>query len=366
MHTPRMIYNPKLVPMVFALPKMAEADVFLLDVGASGGIPQSWKAWSPHLKAIGFDPLVNEIDRLNRENADPKIEYVEGFVGENGKKRSAKSPGLDPMGIFERASMSLVHNYEERAKQYFNSNGALIYSERNLSLNSYIDPSQHKDVDFIKVDTDGHDLAVLKGASRILREGVLGVSVEILFHGQADADGNDFASIDAFLVQQGFLLYDLEVYRCSRASLPSEFAYDFPGQTRHGQLVWGDSVYFKDFGDHEYEKRWNVTADETKILKLACMFEQFGLSDCAVELILKYADRFESLAQPTPFLNALTSNFDPNYSEYAPYVEAFRKDPKSFYPSARNRSNSEKRRRTKRTFIQRMRRSFSKWMKGPK
>jgi hypothetical protein len=35
-------------------------EIFLLDVGASGGIDSFWDQFRPHFRAAGFDPLVNE------------------------------------------------------------------------------------------------------------------------------------------------------------------------------------------------------------------------------------------------------------------------------------------------------------------
>ena len=57
--------------------------IFLLDVGASGGIEPHWLGLGDKLTAIGFDPLVSEVKRLNETNTNPNIHYEEGFVTYN-------------------------------------------------------------------------------------------------------------------------------------------------------------------------------------------------------------------------------------------------------------------------------------------
>jgi hypothetical protein len=54
---------------------------FLVDVGASGGIAAQWYAFGRDLVAVGFDPLVAEVDRLNRANTHSGIRYYSAYVG---------------------------------------------------------------------------------------------------------------------------------------------------------------------------------------------------------------------------------------------------------------------------------------------
>ena len=54
-----------------------------VDIGVSGGIPYFWNQFKPYIKAIGFDPLVNEIERLKREELYKNYEYEDSFIVAN-------------------------------------------------------------------------------------------------------------------------------------------------------------------------------------------------------------------------------------------------------------------------------------------
>jgi len=76
-------------------------------------------------------------------------------------------------------------------------------------------------VDFLKTDTDGHDYPVLRGAANLLREcPVLGIAVEVQFHGATHPHAETFSTIDCFPRHHGFSLPDLTPVRYNRAALP--------------------------------------------------------------------------------------------------------------------------------------------------
>src|SRR5689334_25444488 len=58
-----------------------ESDLCLLDVGASGGIHTRWSDFADRLTAVGFDPLISEVDRLNAIETRSKIRYEAAYVG---------------------------------------------------------------------------------------------------------------------------------------------------------------------------------------------------------------------------------------------------------------------------------------------
>ncbi len=63
-------------------------------------------------------------------------------------------------------------------------------------------------VDLLKVDTQGYDLHVLRGAARLLHSGIRAVNCEFQF--AAEYDGcSTFSQIDTFLREQDFQMYQL-------------------------------------------------------------------------------------------------------------------------------------------------------------
>ena len=86
---------------------------------------------------------------------------------------------------------------------------------------------------------------------------MLGLAVEVQFHGTVGSDANLFSNVDRYLRGFGFGVFDLEVNRYSRDALPAEFTLDLPAQTVTGQVSWGEAIYFRDLGDPNYESMWD-------------------------------------------------------------------------------------------------------------
>src|ERR1017187_6216900 len=53
----------------------------LVDVGASGGIQPFWRQFGDSLRAVAFDPLIKEMERLNSIEPNPSVRYVASLVG---------------------------------------------------------------------------------------------------------------------------------------------------------------------------------------------------------------------------------------------------------------------------------------------
>jgi len=318
---------------------------FLLDVGCSGGIEQRWSIFGDALRAIGFDPLVAEVDRLNGANTQAGVSYVPAFVTAHDYERlfprqlrddriASKNddpfPRVSAVAAQSRAEVSYV-------QEIFNAGAPVVMSDRTLALDDAVDPSERSHVDFLKIDTDGHDIEAVLGADAIMAAGgVLGLKVEVQLHGALHPYANTFANIDRVLRERGFTLFDLSAYRYSRSHLPAPFVFDIAAQTTSGQVVWGDAIYFRDLGSLDYERMWTYAITPERVLKLACLFDLFDLPDCAAELLV---NRGASL-QPglCDELLDLLATGEPG--SYAKRVALFEHDFKAFYPSRLRRATS--------------------------
>jgi hypothetical protein len=311
---------------------------FLLDVGCSGGIEQRWRIFGDRLRAIGFDPLVAEIDRLNAANTHAGVSYVAAFITAPDyeslfprKQRDdlIASKNDDP---FQRVSAVAAQSRAEVSyvQEQFNSGAPVVMSDRTLALDDAVHASERAQVDFLKIDTDGHDIEAVLGADAIMAAGgILGLKVEVQLHGAIHPYANTFANIDRVLRERGFTLFDLSTYRYSRSHLPAPFVWDITAQTTSGQVVWGDAIYFRDLGSLDYERMWTYEISPERVLKLACLFDLFDLPDCAAELLVNRG-RFLPPAVRDDLLDLLATG-EPG--SYARLVASFEKDFKAFFPS---------------------------------
>jgi len=328
-------------PQSAVLKRLVEARAWenpfaLVDVGASGGIAHWWSVFGDTLNALGFEPYVNEVARLNGEEQRPNVRYVAAFVGANNfdtlfppelRNDPIRSKNNDP---FPRSSAMMKVLRVDHINDAYNHGAAPVLTNRRLALDDVVSSS----VDFIKIDTDGHDIEVLVGADRLIRQQALGVMIECQFHGASHPYSNTLANIDTFLRDRGFSLYDLDVNRYSRAALPARFVYDMPAQTVSGQALWGDALYLRDLADPFYQDKHSFSVTTDRLAKLTALFSLFGLPDCVAELL---STRSELLSAPwrEEILDLLPAECGDSAASYREYLAAFERDPKSFYPPKR-------------------------------
>jgi FkbM family methyltransferase len=342
MSTERLNTTPAMLSRIVADRLWGDTDFFLLDVGASGGIERHWSVFGDRLRAIGFEPLVAEAERLRQQSAGTNVSYEAAFVTcrdfdqlfppalRNDRVRSKNN---DP---FQRASAVRAQelmrmNYIEAV---FNLGAPTICTDRSIVLDDFIAATEQRLIDFIKIDTDGHDFEVLMGADGVLRSGgVLGMSIEAQFHGAVHDHANTFANIDRFMRSHGFSLFDLEVYRYSRAALPAPFMYDIPAQTTTGQVLWGEAIYFRDLANLDYEAMWAYDVTRESVLKLASLYELFGVPDCAAELL---NNRRALVADVCDILlDQLAAPGSDSPGAYRKYIKSFESDPQALYRARR-------------------------------
>lgn len=295
-----------------------------IDVGASGGIPGVWYSFGDALVAYAFDPLVNEVERLNGLRPPiGNVEYVDAFIV-RAKNAPDEDPSIKQDCVFPRSSAarSLQISGSDFTKEVFNAGADVVLSTNRFSVDEFVRERGLAYVDFIKVDTDGNDYSVLLGANETLRtKDVLGVTVEVSFNTEPHPEASLFSRHDAYLRSLGFRLFDLDVRRYTRAALPGKFRYNIAAQTLAGQVDQGDAVYLRDFADPDFVRSGERPA-LAKLLKMVALFEIFGQNDCAVELIQAYREDFEQTFDIEQLVSVLCEEFT-GTADYATYMQTF-------------------------------------------
>jgi hypothetical protein len=203
-----------------------------------------------------------------------------------------------------------------------------------LTLDQIAARANWTDADFIKIDVDGYDMDVLMSGEKTIRSSpVLGLALEVNFYGTTSETDHTFHNTDRLMRSWGFDLFDLTVRRYSAAALPALFQYDCPAQTIHGRPYQGDALYLRDPSAWGYHPDAAVELDAIKVLKLACLFEGFGLPDHAAELLRDRAADIAPITDTKPLLHLLANEIDPTLESYDEYLRRFEADPGSLYPS---------------------------------
>ena len=321
----------------------------LLDVGCSGGISPIWRVFEPSLVALGIDPVLLECERLNAKETSSNVRYRPAFVGLQDdhpfvQKRGDR--GLWGGNPWNRLSadfgskilQSKTKESEKLAVLNDWQGSELAAPSSKIGVDDLVLEENLLGLDFIKVDVDGYDLDVILSAENIVRNSpVLGFTLEVNFYGSTNDTDHTFHNTDRLMRQWGFDLFGLSMRRYSSAALPAPFEWDGPAQTIFGRPYQGDAVYLRDpMGAGTHGAPESPELSPQKLLKLACLFECFGLPDHAAELIQANAQQLNAVCNSSELLNALACEVDPSVRNYSEYIEKFKDDPTAFYRSRRS------------------------------
>ena len=248
----------------------------LADAGARGGLRKNWQAARRHLRLLGFEPDRQEFSRLAaRTTASPHGDtfFNVALHSEPGSVtlQVARDPGLS--SIFA-PNLEFLRVFPEAAR--FETIG-----QRQVdtdTIDNVLRANGIDDLDFIKADTQGSELLVLRGAARALAATVVGVEVEVVFTAMYVGQPL-FADVDAYMREQGFMLFDLRPCFWKR-----EAGLELGGP--YGQIIWADALYLKSVaalggalsaagGDRR----------RSKLLKAISIALLYGYADYALELV---------------------------------------------------------------------------------
>ena len=300
----------------------------LIDIGCSKGIESYWRSLGDAFRAYCVDVDEMEILRLREMETHPYIKYYCKPIGLPREhpmviSRSGRGPlSNNPWSRLSTAWGAEIISPASVAGTAGTSNLPLPISISDFAMKEGVD-----DIDFIKIDIDGDDYcALLSCDDLIARHDILGFHLEVNFFGSIDETDNTFHNTDRFMRSRGYQLFDLSTRRYSRRDLPSPFVIRGLSPTRWGAVVQGDALYVKD-------KAVEVDATATapnKILKLAAVFEIFGLADCAAEILNLHRNRLSSIVDIDNLLNLLTPLLNGKKVSYQEYLSEFSKDVSAF------------------------------------
>lgn len=261
----------------YLAPLFADDPLILVDVGARWGLDARWEAFGKSLKAYCFEPDTAECERLNAA-AHSGVTYIPAALGaRTGKATLYKTRLKESSGLYQTNAAFF--------NRLLNCDNATVCDTEEVDVITLLEAREKYGIpnhDFLKLDVEGAELDILRGAHI---GGTFGIYTEVRFHREINGCA-PFSEVDQFLVNRGFMLYGLATGRQSRKALPYEgprLVADngkrFFAGTFGGQIMDGDALYFRD--------PLKVKLTRNQILRSACLFEVFELNDCAAELLIE-------------------------------------------------------------------------------
>jgi FkbM family methyltransferase len=249
----------------------------LADVGCRWGIPDAWRGRGEDLRVYAFDADARECERL-QALAPGGVTYVAAALGERDEDATlhvTEEPGSS--SLFAPAADAIAR-FPELA-----TNSEVDTMPVSLQrLDDWAQTAGVEHIDVMKLDVQGAELAVLRGAERLL-DGVRLIEIEVTFN--AIYDGQPlFPEVDSYLRGRGFTLWrlthlvhyatraqqEVEVKRVDRQFFDSA-PVDFP--VGAGQLTWAHAYYCAPELAHG---EWT---DPKQALIDACAAELFGFHE---------------------------------------------------------------------------------------
>lgn len=274
--------------------------LIVLDVGAAGGIHDRWRNLGSSVRAILFEPDIEEYEKLVAENSESSI-IINSALAEKQKSVDFNICQKQQVSSIYKPNKPLLDKYEDSER--FNVQKT-ISMEAN-SIDNLLLKENINEIDFIKIDTQGSELDILKGATNFYTN-LIGIEVEVefieLYHCQPL-----FSEVNNFIESQGFKLIDLKRYFWKRKSKNYS--------VKKGQLIFGDALYFKD--PESIMALENLT--EEKIIKSIYIYLSYGYDDLA-RTILDLSEKSDLVSKES--IGALRI-FIRNYKSvtHSPYIK---------------------------------------------
>lgn len=208
----------------------------LLDIGAMGGVPSKWLLLEKGIDIIGFEPDPREFEKLPKTGPVRYFNYILNDKAEDTVCYVTKGRGKS--SVF-KPNTGVLNDYEDIGR-FRVEREETILSSRVKTLDSLMEEKLISDADFMKMDTQGSELRILRGGEKHFLPRVFGIQTEVefveIYKGQPL-----FRQVDDFLDSKGFALMDIRRQYWKRK--------DYHNYRGKGQLVFADALYFRKIED---------------------------------------------------------------------------------------------------------------------
>lgn len=234
----------------------------IADVGATGGPEIHWKPIVSFCRFHTFDP-------------DPRAELW------------SQETVNHPVGLWSSACQKTLHLMQyppssslfpmnlERLEDFQNRDFHHCVGKEELSVETLDHCLGREPIDFLKIDAEGSELAILQGGTKALRS-CLGLQVEAAFF-ETRKGAPFFSDLDPVIRSHGFDLFCLKREHWLRKK-------SLQNSTTSAQLIWANAVYL--LPKKSFLERLSQTSDPDLLLtKFFTLITSFHLYDYALELL---------------------------------------------------------------------------------
>ena len=213
-----------------------EVQFIIVDIGAAltERAPYQFLVDAGRASVIGFEPNVEECERLNREYGEPH-RFFPYFIGD-GNPAVFHETNWGPTGSLYKPNTPLIEKFQQLAEI------ATLVATHPVNTTKLDDVVQITDVDFVKIDAQGGELAALTHGSRVLADTLL-IQTEVAFV-EGYVGQPMFADVDTFLRGAGFQFHAFKTFGGRRFKPPTG---NLDIDQSSSQWLWADALYVRDW-----------------------------------------------------------------------------------------------------------------------
>jgi FkbM family methyltransferase len=267
----RRVWPPHRAALTLAVrDRLAASKVVVADVGAASGPEERWRCLHGLVQFLTFEPVPRS------HSASQPADQTNFPVALSSRK------GQGILRLTRDPDAATLYPVNRAAIEAFPvADGLEVLGTEKIdvdTLDNCLAAAPQLRPDFLKVDVEGADLDVLRGAGAALESAVFGVRVEVSFLERHEG-APLFGETDAFLRDRGFQLFHLSREQWIRRNLVH-------GHTSQPQLVWGDAVYFLRT-DRAVERLLARAMEyrEALLARYVAILLSHGVHDYALELV---------------------------------------------------------------------------------
>lgn len=194
----------------------------IFDVGANEGQSiERFKSIFPKSIIHSFEPIKECYEKIIKIY-DKKNIFINNYaLGDKDCERF--------FYINKNTYTSSFFKINNKYKELVNSDGINMSVKKKIStIDGYLALHKIKKIDILKIDTQGYELNILKGAKKSLKNKIKFIELELILADYYKKKVK-FYEIDKLLSENNFILYDM-----------GNISYD-----KNKQLVWFDLLYLK-------------------------------------------------------------------------------------------------------------------------
>ena len=253
---------------------LGDLTVHIIDVGAAGGFAGRWEQFGNNLDITLFEPNDEAYQQLMAQyQGDSRVRCLNTALSEKDAKLNIH------ITAYPRASSIYQTNSELTGRSFIRDHFQVV---KVVELDARRLGDLVESADFIKIDTEGHELPVLRGAEELL-DSCIGLEVEVYFNHLRN-NNPLFGDVDKYCREKGFTLIELRKPGYRHYLLPSSQLES------KGFIAASDALYFRlpsDIVEFVHSGKWGIE----RIAVASSLYLAYGNYEFAHILIEDAVDR---------------------------------------------------------------------------